>query len=78
MGDDFAFDLKWTINSFRLTVISKGIEGAPISCAGGHFSGAVTSAINSASSGTVLIFSDIKASSIAGTRTLRDITVRIR
>ena len=78
MGDDFAFDLKWTINSFRLTVISKGIEGAPISCAGGHFSGAVTSAINSASSGTVLIFSDIKASSIAGTRTLRDITIRIK
>lgn len=78
MGDDFAYDLKWTINSYRLTVISKGIEGAPKACSGGQFDGSVTAAINSASSGTVLVFSDIKATSIAGQRTLRDITVRIK
>ena len=78
MGDDFAYDLKWTIKSYRLTVISKGIEGAPKACSGGQFDGSVTSAINSASSGTVLVFSDIKASSIAGERTLRDITIRIK
>lgn len=78
MGDDFAFDLKWSITSYRVSVISKGIEGAPISCSGGAFSGAVSSAISSASAGTVIIFSDIKASSVAGTRTLRDITIRIK
>lgn len=78
MGDDFAYDLKWTINSYRLTVISKGIEGAPKACSGGQFDGSVTAAINSASAGTVLVFSDIKATSIAGQRTLRDITIRIK
>lgn len=78
MGDDFAYDLKWTINSYRLTVISKGIEGAPKVCSGGKFDGGVTSAIQGASTGTILVFSDIKATSIAGQRTLRDITVRIK
>ena len=78
MGEDFAYDLKWTINSYRLTVISKGIEGAPKACSGGQFDGSVTSAIQSASTGTVLVFSDIKATSIAGQRTLRDITIRIK
>lgn len=78
MGDDFAFDLKWSITSYRVSVISKGIEGAPISCSGGAFSGAVSSAISGASAGTVIIFQDIKATSVAGTRTLRDITIRIK
>lgn len=78
MGDDFAFDLRWSITSYTVTVISKGIEGAPMSCSGGQFSGAVSAAISGASSGTVIIFSNIKATSAAGTRTLRDITVRIR
>ena len=78
MGEDFAYDLKWTINSYRLTVISKGIEGAPKACSGGQFDGSVTSAIQSAGVGTILVFSDIKATSIAGQRTLRDITVRIK
>ncbi|MBO4646151.1 MAG: zinc-ribbon domain-containing protein [Bacteroidales bacterium] len=78
MGDDFAYDLKWTIKSYRLTVISKGIEGSPKACSGGQFDSDVMAAINSASSGTVLVFSDIKASSIVGERTLRDITVRIK
>ena len=78
MGEDFAYDLKWTINSYRLTVISKGIEGAPKACSGGQFDASVTSAIQSAGVGTILVFSDIKATSIAGQRTLRDITVRIK
>ena len=78
MGDDFAFDLRWSVTSYTVVVISKGIEGAPMSCGGGQFSGAVSAAISGASSGTVIIFSNIKATSAAGTRTLRDITVRIR
>lgn len=78
MGEDFAYDLKWTINSYRVTFITKGIEGSPKACSGGAFSADVKSAIKSASAGTVIIFSDIKASSIAGQRTLRDITIRIK
>lgn len=78
MGDDFAFDLKWTVSSYRVTFISKGIEASPIVNSGGAFSENVKNAIKKASTGTVIIFSDIKATSIAGTRTLRDITIRIK
>ena len=59
-------------------MIVKGVEGAPKAVNGGQFSADVTSSIQSASVGTVIIFSDIKASSIAGDRTLRDITIRIK
>lgn len=78
MGEDFAYDLKWTINSYKVTFIMKSIEGAPMACSGDAFNEDVRSAIQNASSGTVIIFSDIKASSIVGQRTLRDITVRIK
>ena len=78
MGDDFAYDLKWTINSFRLTVVSRDIEGAPNVCSSGQFDASVINAINNAGAGTVLVFSDIKASSVVGERTLRDITIRIK
>lgn len=78
MAEDFAYDVKWTVNSFRLTVISKGIEGAPTVCSGGEFDGSVIDAINNSGTGTVLVFSDIKVSSVVGERTLRDITIRIK
>jgi gliding motility-associated protein GldM len=78
MGDDFVYNLKWTVQSYRVTFITKGIEGAPKVCSGGGFSADVKSAINTATTGTIIIFSDIKVSSIAGQRTLRDITIRIK
>jgi gliding motility-associated protein GldM len=78
MGEDFAYDLRWTINSYRVTFVTKGIEDPPIACAGGGFSDAVKTKINNAGSNTIIQFTDIRATSIAGQRTLRDLMVRIR
>lgn len=78
MGDDFAYDLTWKVVSYRVTFVVRGVEDAPIACAGGQFSASVKSKIQSASSNTTVQFTDIKVQSIAGTRTLRDIMVRIK
>ncbi len=78
MAEDFAYDLKWKVNSFRVTIVSKGMEEPAIACQGGALSEAVKSKIQKASSNTVIYFEDIKVSSEAGTRTLDGFSVRIR
>ena len=78
MGTDFVYDLAWTINSFQVTFIVKGIEDPPMSCTSRQFSDAIKNKINSCGPGTVIYFSDIKASSVAGNRTLNPITVILR
>ena len=79
MGEDFAYDLKWNINSFQVIFIPKGgYEEAPISCTGGNFSEAVKSKIAKSPSGTTIIFQGIKASSEVGTRPLDDIIIVLR
>lgn len=78
MGDDFAYDLKWTINSYQVIFISKGYEDNPLTCTGATFSDAVKQKIAKSASGTTIIFTGIKASCEAGQRTLDEITVRIK
>jgi len=78
MGTDFVYDLTWTVNSFQVTFIIKGIEDAPMVSNSRHFSDALKNKINSCGSGTVIFFSDIRASCVAGTRTLNPITVILR
>jgi hypothetical protein len=78
MGTDFVYDLKWTVNSFTVTFIIKGIEDAPMTCSSNQFTEAVKSKLNSCGSGTVVYFSDIKASSVAGTRTLNPIAIILK
>ena len=78
MGDDFAYDLKWTINSYQVIFISKGYEDNPLTCSGATFSDAVKQKIAKSGSGTTIIFTGIKASCEAGQRTLDEITVRIK
>ena len=78
MGDDFAYDLKWTINSYQVIFISKGYEDNPLTCTGANFSEAVKKKIAKSGSGTTIIFTGIKASCEAGQRTLDEITVRIK
>ncbi|MEG2070618.1 MAG: gliding motility protein GldM [Bacteroidales bacterium] len=78
MGEDFVYDLKWNVNSFRVVFVSKGYEDPPIACAGGTFSESVKAKIQRASSNTVIYFTDIKATSEAGSRTLDEISVRIK
>lgn len=79
MSDDFAFDLKWTVQSYSVDVIEKGIIST-INCSGSRFSQELINRINGASAGTVFMFSNIRISQPElGTRTMpRDITVRIK
>ena len=78
MGDDFVYDLKWSVNSFRVILVSKGMEEPAIVCQGGALSEKAKSAIQKASANTVIYFSDIKVSSEAGSRTLDEFSVRVR
>jgi len=78
MGEDFVYDLTWTVNSFNATFIIKGIEDAPIKCTNRQFNDAIKNKINSCSPGTVIYFSDINVTSVAGTRNLNPITVILR
>jgi gliding motility-associated protein GldM len=78
MGTDFVYDLRWTVNSYNVTFIIRGIEDPPISNNNRQFSDAVRNKINSSGTGAIIHFSEIKASSVAGTRTLNPITVILR
>lgn len=78
MGADFVYDLKWTVNSYRVIFTIKGYDDPAMACSGGSFSNAVRDKIQKAPANTVVTFSDIRVSSPAGSRTLDDITVRIR
>jgi gliding motility-associated protein GldM len=78
LGDDFVYDLRWAVNSFNVTFVEKGIESAPISCTGNQFSETVKSKINSSPAGTVIYFSEIRVSCVAGNRTLNPLAVILR
>jgi gliding motility-associated protein GldM len=78
MGDDFVYDLKWSVNSFRVQLVVKGMDEPAIACQGGALSDKAKSAIQKAPAGTVVYFMDIKVSSEAGSRTLDEFSVRIR
>ena len=78
MGDDFVYDLKWSVNSFRVILVSKGMEEPAIVCQGGALSEKAKAAIQKSSANTVIYFSDIKVSSEAGSRTLDEFSVRVR
>ncbi len=78
MGEDFVYDLKWSVNSFRVQLVVKGMDEPAIACQGGALSDKAKSAIQKAPSGTVVYFMDIKVSSEAGSRTLDEFSVRIK
>ena len=78
MGQDFLYELTWTVTSYKVIFVVKNVEDAPIPVIGNRFNDEVIRKINSAQSGTVIIFTDIKAKSTAGERPLSEITVRIR
>ena len=60
-------------------IIKNGVEDAPITVNGAAFSDQVKSKIQSASSGTIVEFSEIRIQSIAGNRSIpRTLTIRIR
>ena len=79
MGVDFNYELKWTVLSYKVTFVKNGVEDAPITVNGAAFSDQVKSKIQSASSGTIVEFSEIRIQSIAGNRSIpRTLTIRIR
>jgi gliding motility-associated protein GldM len=78
MGQDFVYELPWTINSYNVTFIVRGIEEAPMTASNRQFPDAVKNKINSSPPGTVIYISAIRATSTLGTRTLNDITVILR
>ena len=78
MGPDFVYELPWTINSYQVTFIVRGIEEAPIMANSRQFPDAVKNKINSSPSGTVMYLTGIRATSSLGQRTLNDITVILR
>jgi len=79
MGVDFNYELKWAVLSYRVTFVKNGIEEAPITVTGPQFDGTIQNKIRSASSGTIVEFSDIKIRSIAGERNIsKPIVIRIR
>ena len=78
MGEDFVYDLKWTVTSFRVIIVSKGMEEPAVVCQGSSLNDKAKTAIQKASSNTVVCFTDIKATSQVGERTLEEFYVRIR
>jgi len=63
---------KWNIVSYRVVFVRQiggsGVEDAPITVIGANFSEEVIAKIQSAKSGTIIEFSDIKIQSIVGIR----------
>jgi gliding motility-associated protein GldM len=78
MGTDFVYDLKWNIISYKVTFTVKGIEDPPITCNSASFSETIRNKINSSAPGTILYFSDINVSSVAGTRTLNNFFTQLK
>lgn len=78
MGRDFVYDLRWTIKSYQAIFTIRGVEDPPVTISGNRFSDEVIRKINSSPSGTVVTFTNIKATSTAGERVLNEITIRIR
>lgn len=78
MDDDFVYDLKWSVNSFRVIIVSKGVEEPAIVCQGNALNDQAKKAIQKAPSNTVVYFTDIKASSVFGTRVLEEFSVWIK
>ncbi len=79
MSPDFNFELRWSVLSYKVTFVKGGVEDAPITVSGGRFTEQVISKIRSASSGTIVEFTDIKIKSEAGNRAIqRPLSVRIK
>jgi len=61
-------EIVWNVVSYKVTFVVNGKEDAPILVTGAEFTEKIKNRIQSASSGTIIEFSDIKIESIAGIR----------
>ncbi len=77
MGQDFAYDLEWSVQSYQVIFFVDGKEEVPMTIQGGTFSEELKARINDATPRTIILFTGIRATSPAGTRQLHDIILRL-
>jgi gliding motility-associated protein GldM len=78
MPDDFEFDLKYTVTSFRVSVTGSGGYEKEEASNGAYFSQAQKSLFNNLRSGQRVFISDIKATGPGGTFDLATLDIRIK
>ena len=62
MDDGFIYDLAWTVDSFRVSLISKGMQEPSIVCQGNTLNEQARTSIQKASSNTVVFIKDVYVS----------------
>ena len=79
MDDGFVYDLAWTIQSFQVSIIERGMEGTSISVQGNQLPANVVKMIRDAAPRTVIQITGIRATSPGlPSRTLNDLMISIR
>ena len=78
MDDSFAYDLTWTVNSFRVIIVTKGMEEPAVVCQGNTLSEEAQTRIQKSSANTVVFISAISVSCGDVTKELNGIDFRIR
>jgi len=78
MPDDFEFDLKNTVTSFRISVTGKGGYEKEEASNGAYFSSAQKALFSTLSPGQRVFISDIKATGPGGAVDLATLDIRIK
>ena len=71
-------DVKWSIVSFRVCFVYKGMEEPPILCQGNTMNERVKKRIEDSAPGLIIYFADVKVSSEEGTRMLDEFFIRVK
>jgi hypothetical protein len=79
MDEGFVFNLVWTIQSFQISIIERGMESASTQVQGNQLPASIVTAIRNAAPKTVIQITGIRASSPGlPPRTLNDLMISIR
>ena len=77
MNVGFIYDIKWTVESFRITIIRKGKVVVDTVCKGDTIPQSVQRTICTAPTNTSITFREIKVHSSFGDREIENMTVFI-
>jgi gliding motility-associated protein GldM len=79
MDEGFVYDLTWTIQSFQVSIIERGMEGNSMPVQGNQLPASIVNTIKNAAPKTVIQITGIRASSPGlPVRTLNDLMISIR
>ena len=79
MDEGFAYDLTWTITSFQVSIIERGMEGVSIPVQGNQLPASIITNIKNAAPRTIIQITEIRASSPElPTRNLNNLLISIR